>query len=239
MNIEYATLSRAGKRPNNEDAYQIMDMQEKSRWTGIICDGMGGHAMGEVASHIVTETIHDFWTASADQADDEQKIKEACLKASKAIDEQSDRLDYCHMGTTFVMASIENNMLTIAHIGDSRCYLFRKGHYDYDDITNTDKDHVVYQTKDHVRLDFGWEVVEKCFFSYHPEKAIPDIARIPIKPGDRLLICSDGVYKHIAPDKLKSYMIDGRSPNAVLETLDWLCYQNSDDNYTAIVAFIE
>ena len=50
------------------------------------------------------------------------------------------------MGTTMVMASIQGNKITIAHIGDSRCYLLRPGYYDYEGITNTDKDNVVYQT---------------------------------------------------------------------------------------------
>ena len=240
MNIKYAVISKAGKRQDNEDAYKIIEMPEKSRWSGIICDGMGGHAMGEVASQTVVDTISNFWNASADRPDEESKIKEACLKASKAIDERSNVLRSCQMGTTMVMASIENNRVTIAHIGDSRCYVFRKGHYDYDDITNTNKDHVVYQTKDHVRLDFGWEVMEKCFFSYHPEQAEPDIVHFEIMPGDRILICSDGVYKCIAPEILKTVtMEEDKEPDEILDVIDWLCDRQGDDNYTAILAKIE
>ena len=65
MNIKYAVISKAGKRQDNEDAYKIIEMPEKSRWSGIICDGMGGHAMGEVASQTVVDTISNFWNASA------------------------------------------------------------------------------------------------------------------------------------------------------------------------------
>lgn len=54
------------------------------------------------------------------------------------------------------MTNIEDDRSTIAHIGDSRCYLIRSGHYDYDDINNTAKNHVVYQTKDYVHKDCRW-----------------------------------------------------------------------------------
>ena len=50
MKISYATISKTGKRMNNEDAFCVIDEQEEGRWFGIVCDGMGGHAMGEVAS---------------------------------------------------------------------------------------------------------------------------------------------------------------------------------------------
>ena len=78
-------------------------------------------------------------------------------------------MGHVQMGTTMVMASIEGNKITIAHIGDSRCYLFRKGYSDWEkfaetsDISHVESD-VVYQTQDHVNLQFGWETVTKCFF---------------------------------------------------------------------------
>ena len=62
------------------------------------------------------------------------KVAEACKLASASVDKRADIFHHCQMGTTMVMASIQGNKITIAHIGDSRCYLLRPGYYDYEDI---------------------------------------------------------------------------------------------------------
>lgn len=238
MKVNYATISKAGRRSYNEDCFNIIDSPEKDRWMGIVCDGMGGHAMGDVASKTVVKAISDYWEKFSNMYDREEKVVKACKKATVAVDLMSSKL-HAQMGTTMVMVSIEGNIATIAHIGDSRCYLLRQGHYDYDDINNTDKDHVVYQTKDHVRLDFGWEVVEKCFFSYRPEVAIPDILQFEVQTGDRIFLCSDGVYKCIAPIVLKEILLEDKTTGEILEMIDSICERNGDDNYTAIMAIVE
>lgn len=238
MKVNYATISKAGRRSYNEDCFNIIDSPEKDRWMGIVCDGMGGHAMGDVASKTVVKAISDYWEKFSNMYDREEKVVKACKKATVAVDLLSSKL-YAQMGTTMVMVSIEGNIATIAHIGDSRCYLLRQGHYDYDDINNTDKDHIVYQTKDHVRLDFGWEVVEKCFFSYRPEVAIPDILQLEVQTGDRIFLCSDGVYKCIAPNVLKEMLLEDKTTGEILDMIDSICERNGDDNYTAIMAIVE
>ena len=125
-----------------------------------------------------------------------------------------------------VELSFDGNTITITHCGDSRCYLMRG-------------DDLVYQTKDHVGDSFGWEIVTKCFFSYKPEAAVPDIAQFEMKPGDRILLCSDGLYKSMPPEILKARMMDDKTPEELLDVYDFLCEKNGDDNYTAILAIIE
>lgn len=121
------------------------------------------------------------------------------------------------------MASIEDDVATIAHIGDSRCYVQRP------------EEGPFYQSKDHVRLDFGWEIVTKCFFSYRPEVAVPDIQQIKLQAGDRILLCSDGLYKSMAPDILQARMMDDKPLEDILDVFDLLCEKQGDDNYTAIL----
>ena len=123
--------------------------------------------------------------------------------------------------------SIENDVATIAHIGDSRCYVQRPG------------DGLLYQTKDHIRLDFGWEIVSRCFFTYRPEVAVPDIRQFTIQKGDRILLCSDGLYKSMAPDILQARMLDDKPLEDILDVFDFLCQKQGDDNYTAILIEIE
>ena len=137
--------------------------------------------------------------------------------------QESKLLHHAEMRTTMVMVSIENDVATIAHIGDSRCYVQRPG------------DGLLYQTKDHIRLDFGWEIVAKCFFSYRPEVAVPDIRQIKLQTGDRVLLCSDGLYKSMAPDILQARMMDDKPLEEILDVYDFLCKKQGDDNYTAIL----
>lgn len=223
MEIRYATISKTGRRHNNEDAYKVIDMPQNNRFMGIVCDGMGGHSFGETASETVCNTISDFGKKYISTPDCYSKVKLACKKASCAIDQKAFELHHAEMGTTMVMVSIENDVATIAHIGDSRCYVQRPG------------DGLLYQTKDHIRLDFGWEIVAKCFFSYRPEVAVPDIRQIKLQTGDRVLLCSDGLYKSMAPEILQARMMDDKPLEEILDVYDFLCKKQGDDNYTAIL----
>lgn len=224
MKIKYAIISKTGRRSNNEDYVKVIDKPEESRWLGVVCDGMGGHAMGEIASETIGKAVCDYWEHSTDE-DSVIKARRACRSASAKLAERASALNHVQMGTTLVMASIEGNTITITHCGDSRCYLMR------------DND-LVYQTKDHVGDSFGWEIVTKCFFSYKPEAAVPDIAQFEIKSGDRILLCSDGLYKSMPPEILKARMMDKKTPEELLDVYDFLCEKNGDDNYTAILAEI-
>ena len=137
MKIRYATISKEGRRSNNEDFFVVMDQQERGRFWGIVCDGMGGHACGEVASETVAHAVSAYWEQHAEERDSEAKVVEACQEATRAIEQKAREVGQAEMGTTMVMASIEGDIVTIAHVGDSRCYLQRPGQG------------VVYQTPDH------------------------------------------------------------------------------------------
>lgn len=226
--MKYATISKTGRRRNNEDILKIIDMPESNRFMGIVCDGMGGHGYGEVASETVCNTISDFWKKHTSTPDCDSKIKLACKKASSAIDKKANDLNHSEMGTTMVMASIENDVATIAHIGDSRCYVQRPG------------EGLLYQTQDHVKLDFGWEVIAKCFFTYRSDVAVPDIQQIKLLSDDRILLCSDGLYKCVdVIDNLQSLMMQDKPLEEIIHEFDHICQKYGDDNYTAILMEVE
>jgi len=189
MKTNYITFSEAGKRRANQDVYRVIEFPEYDRVLMVVCDGMGGHAMGDVAAETVCNAICEFWKQNIQVSDSESKIIEACKVASDALYARSRVVRPIEMGTTLVFASLEGNTVTIAHCGDSRCYLLRDGE-------------VVYQTQDHADPHWGSEVVTRCFFSMNPEVAVPDIARFEVKSGDSIFLCSDGVYKAMAPQIL-------------------------------------
>ena len=223
MKIHYATISETGKRQNNEDAFRIVNSEDDNHWLAVVCDGMGGHAMGEAASETVSDAIVDYWKKHADEPDSETKVEKACAHAMRALDKKAYSLNHCQMGTTMVMAGIEGNTVTIAHVGDSRCYLQRPD------------EGLLYQTKDHVRLDYGWEVIDRCFFSYHHEADVPDFVQFKLKAGDRMLLCSDGLYKSMAPDILLARMMDEKPLADILDIYAFMCEKQGDDNYTAVL----
>lgn len=99
MKIRYSTISKTGRRSNNEDSFNVIEMPEKDRWMGIVCDGMGGHIYGEEASQTVVKAISDYWENFSNMYDREEKILKACKRTSTAIDRRSVRLDHCQMGT--------------------------------------------------------------------------------------------------------------------------------------------
>lgn len=240
MRLEYSIFSEAGVLPVNEDSIRVVEMPDNDRTTFILCDGMGGHIMGDVASRTVASCIAKFWKEIPEVGDCKEKVHEACSTASAAIDRESDCLGRVRMGTTLVMASVEGDKVTIAHMGDSRCYLLRRGYTDWDRFVvtadlNAVSDGIVYQTQDHVKLQFGWETVAKCFFSYRHEMADPDVRDFALLPGDVLFLCSDGVCKFIQTDILKDCLLTDQTAEQIADVIKSLCENNSRDNYSGIV----
>ncbi len=225
MKVEYTTFSETGKRRANQDVYRIVDMPEFNRTLMIVCDGMGGHSMGDMAAEIVCNAICEFWNNNTDIQDSEAKVCDACKVASDALYKRSRVVRSIEMGTTMVMASVEGNIVTIAHCGDSRCYLLRDGE-------------VVYQTLDHADPHWGSEVVTRCFFSMNPEVAVPEVARFEVQPGDRIFLCSDGVYKAMAPQILTARLQDDKPLEEVVDVVKFMCEKFSTDNYTGILAVV-
>ena len=153
IKIQYSTISETGKRQNNEDAFRMVSMADGNRWLALVCDGMGGHANGEIASKTVADSIVDYWEKTVDEIDSKSKVEKACRKARITLDECSFAMKHVKMGTTMVMASIEGDTVTIAHLGDSRCYLMRP------------VEGLLYRTRDHIRMECGWEIIDRCFLT--------------------------------------------------------------------------
>lgn len=227
MKIKYAAISETGQRPNNEDAYRVTDNADEQHWMGIVCDGMGGHSKGEVASETVINVLVDYFGQHADMADSDEKVEDACGMASRELDAQSDEMGQVEMGTTMVMASIRGDKLMVAHVGDSRCYVMRPG------------EGRIIQTCDHTRQSEGREYITRCFFSYRSEVCVPDMKYIKVKAGDRILICSDGLYRCMSSRTFEKQLMDDKTPEEILHTFAERCEDYANDNYTAILAFVE
>ena len=202
---------------NNEDCLNIVEIADK-RTLFVVCDGMGGHSCGEVASQTVCDAFSEYWQQHSDTADSVQKIEDAAIVASKAIDEKS---GYYQMGTTLVMCSI-------AHAGDSRCYVI--------DI----KGNVKYRTIDHIESSsISLPFINRAFFTRHPEDAVPDVKVVVLQPLDRILLCTDGLYNAIDDEVLLHILQCAKDVEQVADKFRALCQEKAGDNYTAIIIEIE
>ena len=226
MRIRYTTFSEAGKRRANQDVCRVIENPENNNSLMVVCDGMGGHSMGDIAAETVCNAICEYWNGNTHTKDSETKVIEACKAASDALYKRSRVLRPIEMGTTMVMASIEDNIVTIAHCGDSRCYLLHDGE-------------VLYQTQDHADPHWGTEVVTRCFFSMNPEIAEPEVARFEVQYGDIIFLCSDGVYKAMAPQILTARLQDEKPLEEVVDVIKFMCEKYSTDNYTGVLAIVE
>lgn len=222
--MRYIHFSEKGPRMSNEDCCNIVEVTDK-RTMFIVCDGMGGHSCGEVASKTVCDAISDYWQEHLDTMDSVQKIEDAAEEASRAIDEKS---GHYQMGTTLVMASIEGWTAYVAHAGDSRCYVI--------DINGN----VKYRTIDHIESSsISLPYINRAFFTGHPEEAVPEIKVVKLQTLDRILLCTDGLYNAIDDETLLHILQCARDVRQVAEKYCAICKEKAGDNYTAIIVEIE
>lgn len=224
MKIEYNTFSEIGRRRENQDHIQVFVDMDQDRAAFILCDGMGGHAHGGLAARIVaTSIVRDI---KQNPLTDDDAVKAMISHASRTLDTMAEVYGGAKMGTTMVMAYISSDTITVIHCGDSRCYAYDK-----------DKN-AKYVTEDHNSGDYMGAPITRCFFAGHPEKAEPDVRTFKVSSGDRILLCSDGVYPCMAPDILRDRMMDDKPIEDIMDTFKFMCEKFSDDNYSAILVKI-
>ena len=194
--VRYASFSECGNRQNNEDYCQIVANPDDGHFLFVCCDGMGGHAMGEVASQVVASTICEYWEQASFADGVESVLQTAFRLTSEALDAKADVLHKVEMGTTMVLAAIYNDKITIAHCGDSRCYLLRPSVG------------IVYRTEDHIEQSVWGDYINRSFFSYHRQNANVEIRQFDLQTGDRLFLCTDGVSSYVNPDILRDRLMD-------------------------------
>ena len=221
MEISYISFSEKGGRMNNEDCRSVLNIDDERKMF-IVCDGMGGHAFGEVASKTVCDSISEYWETHPDEKDGGSKVYRATKETQKRLDETS---GIYQMGTTMVMMSINGQTATIAHTGDSRCYVI--------DL----KGNIKYRTKDHIETGTPWghPYINRAFFTHHPDQAIPEIKQIELQPYDRILLCTDGLYNTIDDNTLLHSLQCTKDVEDTANIYLSICHGKADDNYTAII----
>lgn len=234
--LRYAARTDVGlgsKSRNEDSAYAGPELL-------VLCDGMGGHAAGDVASSLVVgELVH--LDGEAHGADD------ALSQLERAVEEANARLadvmevypDSDGMGTTCIAMMRTGTKLAVANIGDSRAYLLRDGR-----LTQITKDHSFVQSL----LDEGR--ITKDEAQHHPQRSLvtrvltgrhedtPDLSLRELRRGDRIMLCTDGLTDYVAEDTVAELLgRTERSPGQVAEDLvDVALRASTRDNVTVVVA---
>ncbi len=227
-----------GKRKTNEDFILFNEHNKSDNRIVVLCDGMGGHSHGEIASHTVAKTVFEYLKLLNKEnyiPEDLQDALNASLKQLHVIDIYPDNEK--RMGTTLVVAVINNMNIHIGHVGDSRCYLF-------------DKDgNKKFRTKDHskvaeaidaeiltekeARENSHKNLLTRSVMSGKTEVKI-EIDTIEVEDEDILFLCSDGVVDAMCDDEIQAVLIN-RSPEESLSILKEECNLKSQDNFSAIL----
>ncbi|MCY7336059.1 MAG: serine/threonine phosphatase [Chamaesiphon sp.] len=222
IGLEDAAATHTGKkRDHNEDCFGIVSRIERqdspkgknisAQGLYILCDGMGGHAGGEIASSMTVDLLRDYFaTRWGDTLPDEQTIREGIVAANEAVFEINQK-NSAHgsgrMGTTLVLVLVQDQNIAVAHVGDSRCY----------GITPTQG--LIQLTLDH---EVGQQQILR---GVDPEIAYgrPDSHQLTqaIGPRDRNYIAPDIRFFELQEDTLILLASDGLTDNQLLETY-WL-----------------
>lgn len=244
-----ARSDRGLRRDANEDAF-CMDPQ---LGLCVVCDGMGGHRAGEIASTLAVETIRhrlvDATTAEPDDPEYDTSCTEAANRLAQAIRQANHIvLDRAQtdaatrgMGTTVVAALIKSDVASIAHVGDSRLYLLREGV-----LHQLTQDHSVVEAPRGSRNSAAEEFAQappRRFLTravgLEPRVAV-ELTETPLLPGDTLLLCSDGLTHDLAPQEICHTIIHAPDRQTAVDRLiDKANAAGGRDNTTVILVTIE
>lgn len=224
------------QRSINQDAGLILDLPRGGLFA--VADGMGGHAAGELAANLALDTLSSSFLNGRGAAP--ERLAEAVQEANLAV-LRSAVGEYVGMGTTLVALVIDRAAALIAHVGDSRAYLLRGGvlhRLTEDHSWVAEQVRLGHLTEEEARNHQWRSVVSNALGG--EERVRLELYGLPLRRGDRLLLCSDGLSGVISEAELYGVMAQQPDPDlAVRQLIDLSNAEGGPDNITAIVVDIE
>lgn len=240
--LSYAKITNSGNRKVNEDAIGIFSRGTKVGF--VLCDGLGGHGLGDIASNLAVEIF-------SEGIFEEEKPSVAISKAfekvqERVLEEQRVRSAPDKIKTTAVVAITDEHRVYIGHIGDSRLYIFRNN-----EIIKRTIDHSIPQL-----LALSKEIKDEDIRN-HPDRNMllrvigtewqkPQyemMKPIPLRKIQALLLCSDGFWELIDEEAMCQCLKDANSVDEWLETMIKVVEINGSnremDNFSAIAIWNE
>jgi protein phosphatase len=229
MRYVWATATHKGMvRDQNEDSiFPTASGESNDEVLVVVADGMGGHVAGEVASRIAVNAA----------ASNDLGVADRVAAGNRAIREEVARDSALEgMGTTMTLLQIDGQSATIGHVGDSRAYLLRDGQ-----LRQLTEDHTV--AAEYVAQ--GQLSAKEA--ASHPQRHMlvrtlgltrfvnVDEVEIDIEPGDRILLCSDGLTEMVDDDRISKTLSAGTPDEVVWELVEMANNAGGVDNTTVAV----
>ncbi len=231
--IESGAATHVGRRTNNEDSYRV----EPERGFYAVADGLGGHEGGEVASRLAVEAMVEFLASKEELEGEEGKNPLlASVAHAQAVVRSQQKGKLFQMASTVAAILLSGLVAEVCNLGDSRIYLLRGG-----ELRQLTQDHTVLAEMIATGMD-----VSSPFCAIHRhsltgavgmESSVePHCNRVLLQPGDVLVLCSDGLYEPVKPDRVVE-LLQGEGPvQALAERLVEEAYaRGGSDNITAVV----
>ncbi len=238
MKLEIADLSLIGDRPENEDDYTVITQEA---WIfAAIADGMGGHPGGKFAAKYFCRGLaSNIHTLTKDLTLSPQLIINTLfIQASLYLNSKLYQLHYPEARTTCVAAFLNQDYLTVAHIGDSRAYLIND-----EGIKWRTQDHSYVEqlysageiTEEQMKKHPQQNLLLRCISIHEPPE--PDLHQFPaLAPGEMLLLCSDGFWGNTSRDDMLA-LVKADNLQKSLTEMSLMGYKKAQpysDNITAI-----
>lgn len=263
----YAMTDVGMVRAGNEDTFLVVNLDTSDTWTPVtvedeppahlssfeqsshgtvlaVSDGMGGALAGEVASRMAVDGVrhhmlHFQSSGTFASFPFHERLRLAVEQANSQINNESmSNADYAGMGATFTAAGVDNGVLTIAQIGDSRCYLIRNGRI----ALVTHDQSLVWQlveaghiTEEEAETHQYKNVILQALGAQPRINVVVD--RIPLNHGDTVLLCSDGLSGRVRAEEMLDIVTKGATLREACEALIQLANdRGGEDNITVVLA---
>jgi serine/threonine protein phosphatase PrpC len=230
MRLRVGARTDTGRvRTLNEDVFLL----KPERGLFLVCDGMGGCPAGEVASEMAALSILEYLSGRerpADSAPDDEylpqsrRLRRAVERSNQYIYQQAKTTpDRVGMGSTVVGAWISGPIVSVAHVGDSRAYLWhRKG--------------LVRLTHDHSFAEAGDNKHVLLRVLGREAHVAVDVREFAVRPGDYVLLCSDGLSNAVPEATMSTVIAKLRDPQRICDELvDMANSHGGHDNITVVV----
>ncbi|HTI51455.1 MAG TPA: protein phosphatase 2C domain-containing protein [Planctomycetaceae bacterium] len=241
--VEYAALSDIGfRRRNNQDSYAVQISPSREQWSDrghlfLVADGMGGHAVGELASKLAADIIPHTFLKLRDQSADEA-LKAAVLAGNATINARGEmNRDFTRMGTTCTTLVLNPQGALIAHVGDSRAYRIRGDRIEQLTFDHSLQWELLRQGKMSPEEIFRREPRNVITRSLGPSASVQvDVeGPYPTRPHDIYVLCSDGLSSLVRDEEIGIAVRELPAAEACRLLVDIANLRGGPDNITVVV----
>ena len=234
--------SSVGRRRTTNQDYADYFQNSFQQFLFILCDGVGGHLGGDVASTSTTKFLGQAFKAMSKPLTVDSAVEwihEQVIKVNHFIIEMSQEDQNLEgMGTTLVLAIPVEDQLIVAHVGDSRLYIFNESH-----LTQVTEDHSLVN-----ELIKTGEITRE-EGKYHPQRNVvtqsignslalrPEIKQLPLEAIDVLMLCSDGLTNMVPSDQLEEFFLNEVKENLAERLVSAANDAGGSDNITVILVW--